>query len=90
MKLKMTIETWAKGSWYIAKCPELDFVSQGKSPEQAKRNLLEVIEIQFEEMKELGTLDEYLYECGYKLENGTAIPMTEMVGFQKEAHEIRE
>lgn len=90
MKLRMTIEIWAKQSWYIAKCPELDFVSQGKSPEQAKRNLLELIEIQFEEMNELGTLDEYLQECEYKLENGNAIPVTEMVGFQKEFYEIRE
>ncbi|MDZ7696778.1 MAG: hypothetical protein U5R49_07615 [Deltaproteobacteria bacterium] len=89
MELKMTIETWAKGSWYIAKCPELDFVSQGKSPEEAKRNLLKVIEIQFEEMNELGTAQEYLHECGYKLENGNAIPMSEMVGFQKQAIEIR-
>lgn len=30
-----------------------DFVSQGPSPEQARRNLLEVIEIQFEEMDAL-------------------------------------
>jgi len=57
--------------------------------EEAKRNLLEVVEIQFEEMTEMGTLDEYLEECGYKLENGNAISMTEMVGFQKEALEIR-
>ncbi len=46
MNLRMTIETWEKGSWYIAKCPELDFVSQGKTPEEAKRNLLKVAEIQ--------------------------------------------
>ena len=89
MKLKMTIETWAKGSWYIAKCPELDFVSQGESPEEAKRNLLEVVEIQFEEMREMGTLDEYLQECGYKFENGLATPMSEMVGFEKQAVQIR-
>jgi len=89
MELKMTIETWAKGSWYIAKCSELDFVSQAKSPEEAKRNLLEVVEIQFEEMSEMGTLDEYLQECGYKFENGNAISMTEMIGFQKQAVEIR-
>ncbi len=89
MKLKMTIETWAKGSRYIAKCPELDFVSQGESPEEAKRNLLEVVEIQFEEMNEMGTLDEYLQECGYKFENGNAIPMSEMGGFEKQAFQIR-
>lgn len=89
MKLKLTIETWAKGSLYIAKCPELDFVSQGNTPEEANRNLLEVIEIQFEEMNEMGTLDEYLQECGYTLKNGTAVPMIEMVGFQKQALDIR-
>jgi predicted RNase H-like HicB family nuclease len=44
MKLKMTIEIWEKGSWYIAKCPELDFVAQGRSVEEAKRNLIEVVE----------------------------------------------
>lgn len=64
MKLKMTIETWEKGMVFIAKCPELDFVSQGRSAEEAKRNLLEVVQIQFEEMKEMGTLDEYLQEGG--------------------------
>ena len=31
------------------------------------KNLLEVIEIQFEEMSRMGTLDEYLEECGYDL-----------------------
>ena len=70
MNLKMTIETWEKGSWYIAKCPELDFVSQGKSPEEAKHNLLEVLEIQFEEMNEMGTLVPYhLVFCHKKQES---------------------
>lgn len=88
MKLRMTIETWEKGSLFIAKCPELDFISQGKTIEEAKRNLLEVVQIQFEEMKEVGTLEEYLQECGYELQNGSAMPMSQMVGFQKEAIEI--
>ena len=62
MKVNMTVEVWQKGAWCIAKCPELDFVAQGKDAEEAKRNLLEVTEIQFEEMSELGTLEEYLQE----------------------------
>jgi len=88
MKLKMTIEIWAKESWYIAKCPELDFISQGRTPEEAKTNLREVVEIQFEEMTEMGTLDEYLQECGYKFENDIAVPISEMVGFEKQAIQI--
>jgi predicted RNase H-like HicB family nuclease len=83
MDLNVTIEVWHKDKWYIAKCPELDFISQGKTSEEAKKNLLEVIQIQFEEMSQIGTLDEYLTECGYEKQNNTIIPKTEMIGFEK-------
>jgi len=69
MILPVTIEIIKKGKWYIARAIELDFVSQGRTPEEAKKNLFEVINIQFEEMKNLGTLKEYLDECGYKVDN---------------------
>ena len=65
MELTISVQMWKKDNWYIAKCPELDFVSEGGDPAEARRNLLEVVEIQLEEMTELGTLDEYLSECGY-------------------------
>ena len=55
MDINITIEVWQKGKWFIAKCPELDFISQGKTREEAKKNLLEVIQIQFEEMSQIGT-----------------------------------
>jgi predicted RNase H-like HicB family nuclease len=61
MDLKITIEIWQKGRWYVARCPELDFVSQGATQTEARHNLLEVIQIQFEEMNVLGTLEDYLY-----------------------------
>ena len=83
MKLHMTMQIWRKGSWYIAKCPELDFVSQGRSQEEAKKNLKEVIEIQLEEMSEMNTLKEYLEECGYTFSHDAAIPDMEMIGFEK-------
>lgn len=34
--------------WYVALCPELDIASQGKSVEEARRNLIEAIELFFE------------------------------------------
>ena len=34
--------------WYVARCPELDIASQGKSVEEARRNLVEAIELFFE------------------------------------------
>jgi len=83
MDINITIEVWQKGKWFIAKCPELDFISQGKTREEAKNNLLEVIQIQFEEMSQIGALDEYLTECGYEKQKNKIIPKTEMIGFEK-------
>jgi predicted RNase H-like HicB family nuclease len=88
MNLNVTIEVWHKGKWYVAKCPELDFISQGKTREEARNNLLEVIQIQFEEMSQIGALDEYLAECGYEKQNNTIIPNTEMIGFEKHSLQV--
>ena len=88
MQLKTTIEICQKGRWFVAKCPELDFVSQGETTEEAKRNLLEVIQIQLEEMTTLGTLDDYLLECGYVREKGSFTSQSEMVGFEKSAVQV--
>ena len=82
-ELSITIEIWRKGDWFLARAAELDFVSQGKTLEEAKKNLLEVTKIQFEEMKEMGTLKEYLAECGFILEGDQIIPQKEIVGFEK-------
>jgi len=54
--LKITIEFWREGRLYIANSPELDILAQGESLEEARKNLFEVIELQFEEMRKLGTL----------------------------------
>jgi predicted RNase H-like HicB family nuclease len=66
--LKTTIEFWREGNLYIARSPELDMVAQGNSLEEARQNLFEVIQIQFEEMKELGTLEQFLLEADYHLD----------------------
>ncbi len=34
--------------WYVALCPELDIASQGETVEQARRNLIEALELFFE------------------------------------------
>ena len=88
MLLNITIELWQKGDWYIAKSPELDFVSQGKTREEAKKNLIEVINIQFQEMQEMGTLHEYLSECGFELKDDTIFPKNEMIGFERYSLEV--
>lgn len=37
---------------YISLCPELDIASQGETPEEAKSNLIEAIELFFEAASE--------------------------------------
>ncbi len=88
MLLNITIEIWQKGNWYIAKSPELDFLSQGKTREEAKRNLIEVINIQFHEMQEMGTFQEYLSEFGFEIKDATIFPGNEIIGFEKHSLEL--
>ena len=35
-------------NWFVATCPEVDVVSQGKTIEDARSNLLEAVELFFE------------------------------------------
>lgn len=58
--LVITEEIWKEGNMYTAYCPELDVVSCGRNVEDARINLLEVIEIQLEETARLGTLKAFL------------------------------
>jgi len=83
MQLDFTIELWKKGRWYVARSPELAFISQGGTREEARKNLEEVIRIQFEEMTEMGTLEDYLKECGFEIQDDFIVPKNEIIGFEK-------
>jgi len=88
MKLKATIELWQKGKWCVAKVPELDFVAQGLTIEEAKASLIEVINIQFTEMREMGTLEDYLAECGFIIRDDTVEPENEIIGFERQILQV--
>jgi predicted RNase H-like HicB family nuclease len=83
MNVQITIEVTKKGTWYLARIPELDFISQGRTQEEAKKNLMEVLKIQFDEMRALGTLEDYLNECGFEMKDNEVIPKIEIVGFER-------
>lgn len=65
--LVVTEEIWKEGNMYTAYCPELDVASCGIDIEDARKNLLEVIEIHLEEAAKLGTLRAFLENAGYDL-----------------------
>ncbi len=47
-KKNLTAIIEREGNGYVALCPELDIASQGESIEEARRNLLEALELFFE------------------------------------------
>ena len=55
-----TVEVWKEGGMFTAYCTELDTASCGHTPEEAKKNLEEVIVIQLEETARLGTAKDFL------------------------------
>ena len=67
---------------YVSYCPELDIASCGENISEAKANLMEVIIINIEETKKMGTFDEFLKECGIESDaNDILSARKELVGF---------
>jgi hypothetical protein len=73
MKIKVTEEIWKEGGMYVSYCPELDMSACGKSIEDAKNNLKEVISINFVECKKGGTLDQLLQEAGFSEDQSSVL-----------------
>lgn len=83
MKMKLTEEVWKEGNMYVSFCPELDVASCGETVEQARRNLQEVILINLEETKKMGTFDKFLEEAGLQRgEDEIFTVRRELVGFR--------
>ena len=47
MKLSAILQK--EGGWYVSLCPELDIASQGKTVEEAVKNLQEAVELYLED-----------------------------------------
>lgn len=88
MQLQTTLEIWKKGNWYIASCPQLDFVTQGTTAEEARGNLIELIEIQFEEMRETGVLEDYLTESGFEKEGDAFVTQAQRVSLEEPTFKV--
>lgn len=49
MTYKFTTIIKQEGKWFVARCVELEVVSQGRTIEQAQKNLKEAVELYFED-----------------------------------------
>lgn len=47
MKETFTSSVWQEGKWFVAQCREVDVASQGRTEEEALRNLSEALKLHF-------------------------------------------
>jgi len=66
--LIITAEIRKEGDMYTSYCPEPDIASCGYTPDEARKNLEDVITIQMEETAKPGTPEDLLRESGYTRE----------------------
>ena len=82
MKIKVTEEIWKEGNMYVSYCPELDMASCGESLEESKKNLKEVISINFVECRKMGTLNQLLQDAGFaEDQNNVLLTRKELISF---------
>ena len=55
------------GDWYVSYCPPLDVYSQGKTKEEAIKNLIEASILFIESCFKRGTLNVVLNELGFNV-----------------------
>ena len=65
MQIQFNTEIWKEGSMYVVYAPQLDVSSCGKTIPEAKKNILEAVELFLEAAANEGTLKQILEEAGF-------------------------
>lgn len=60
MNYHLTAIIWEEDGQFVSKCPELEVASWGSTPQEAKVNLKEAVELFLENAKELGLIEDIL------------------------------
>ena len=66
-KIAFTAHLFQEENQIVAYCPEFNVSSFGNTPDEARSSLEEAVSLFVEECQCLGTLEEVLEECGYRL-----------------------
>ncbi len=65
MEFRVPARIRKKGKWFISSCPLLDVHSQGRTRDEAERNLVDALASFLISCYERGTLDDVLREAGF-------------------------
>src|SRR3990167_11314339 len=74
LTIKLTEDKQSKSAPWVAYTPELDVASCGPTPQKAKKNLMEAVEIVLQGAAQDGTLKELLLETGFQIKNKDLTP----------------
>jgi len=72
-EFKMFGVTKKQGAWYVAHCPALDITTQGRTEDEAKKNLIEASELFVISCFERGTFEQALRELGWRVLAGKVV-----------------
>ncbi len=76
MNLKIPVTVFREGRSFIAYSPVLDLSTSGKNYKEVQRRFEEAVKIFFEELLEMGTIDEVLTGLGWiKMKNQWNAPI---------------
>src|SRR3972149_303776 len=76
-----------EGKYFIAHSPVLDLSTSGKSFEEAKKRFAEIVEIFFEELTQMGTIDEVLADLGWQKVQRRWLPPT-LIAQEQESYKL--
>ena len=68
MHIDYTIHIWKEGKHYIAHAMPINVMSSGPSPDEARKALMEAVDLFIKTALEMGSLDDVLEDCGYHFE----------------------
>jgi predicted RNase H-like HicB family nuclease len=64
--LRLPVSFHQEGGWFVGEFPNLSLSSQGRTREEAERNLIEAAQLFMESCFARNQLDEALKECGFQ------------------------
>lgn len=87
IKFALPVSILKEGDSFIAYTPALDLSTSGDTFEAAQKNFKEAVNIFFEELAEMGTINDVLEGLGWQKQNNTFTPPV-VVATQTESFSI--
>jgi len=64
-QFSLPVTVFKEGKYFIAHTPLLNLSVQGQTEEEARKRFTEAVVLFFEELEDMGTTDEVLFELGW-------------------------